>query len=110
MVRTYVSTNVLTLKRLLLDLTLTVREWLVKLKEDTEPTKNFIRRKVQLQYTESLKGLKQTKVNQWLDRWEYAIKLVEKHKLLQMSNGIWLIDLVEAVRPLSETYFILYTE
>jgi len=60
-VHSYISANVSTPKRLLLDPNLTTREWLVKLKEDTEPTKNFMRRKVQQQYTESLKGLKQTK-------------------------------------------------
>lgn len=38
------------------------------------------------------------------------MKMAEKHQLPQMSNGIWLIDLADAVRPLSETYFVQYTE
>jgi hypothetical protein len=71
---------------------------------------NFMRKKAQQQYEESLKGLKQTRINQWLDRWEHAMKMAEKYKLPHMSDGIWLQDLAEAVRPLSETYFVLYTE
>jgi hypothetical protein len=109
-VRTHITTFVSTPKRLLLDPTLTVREWLVRLKEDTEPTMNFMRKKAQQQYEESLKGLKLTKISKWLDRWEHAMKMAEKHNLPHMSNGIWLQDLAEAVRPLSETYFVLYTE
>ena len=27
-----------------------------------------------------------------------------------MTNGIWLINLVNAVRPISKTYFIIYTK
>jgi len=60
--------TVLIQKKLLLDPFLTVKEWLIQLKEDTEPLKNFMIRKVQLQYTESFKGLKQAKITQWLDR------------------------------------------
>jgi hypothetical protein len=67
-------------------------------------------RKVQLQYTESLKGLRETKITQWLDRWEHAIKMAEKYKLPQITNGIWLMDLENAIRPISETYFVLYTK
>jgi hypothetical protein len=36
--------------------------------------------------------------------------MVEKYKLLQITNGIWLIDFVNAVWPISETYFIIYTK
>jgi len=39
-------------------------------------------RKVQLQYIELLKGLKQAKITQWLNRWEHAIKMAEKYGLL----------------------------
>src|SRR6266702_2085680 len=95
-------------KKLLLDPSLIVKDWLIQLKEDTKPLKNFIMRKVQLQYTELLKGLKQTKVTQWLDRWEHAMKMVKKHDLLQITNGIWLIDLVNAIQPINKTYFIIY--
>ena len=38
------------------------------------------------------------------------MKMAEKHDLPQMTNGIWLIDLANAVRPISETYFIMYTK
>jgi len=109
-IRTQITSTVSIQKKLLLDPSLTVKEWLIRLKEDTEPSKNFIIRKVQLQYTDSLEGLKQTKINQWLDQWEHAMKIAEKHELPQMHNGIWLMDLANAIRPISETYFVLYTK
>jgi hypothetical protein len=36
------------------------------------------------------------------------MKMAEKHDLPQMTNGIWLMDLANAIRPISETYFVLY--
>ena len=36
--------------------------------------------------------------------------MAEKHNLPQITNGIWLIDLANAIRPISETYFVLYTK
>jgi hypothetical protein len=109
-VRTHITTNVSTPKRLLLDPNLTVRDWLVRLKEDTEPTQAYMSTKAHQQYTESLKGLKSTKINQWVDKWEHAMKLAEKYKLPQMSNGIWLRDIAQEVRPLSDTLYMIYTD
>jgi hypothetical protein len=109
-VRTHISTHVSPQKKLLLKPTLTVRDWLVKLKQNTEPTDNYMRRKVLQQYMESLKGLKTTKINQWIDRWEHAMELALKYKLPQMSMGVWLVDLAQAVRPLSEAYFVTFTK
>jgi len=108
--RTHITATVSTAKQLLLDPTLTVREWLVKLKEDTAPTGKYMRKKALQQYSEALKGLKQAKISTWLDRWEHAMKMAEKYKIPQMSDGIWLQDLAEAVRPISDTYFVLFTE
>jgi hypothetical protein len=109
-VRTHITTYVSKPKQLLLDPTLSVRDWLVRLKEDTQPTDNYMKRKVLQQYMESLKGLKTTKINQWLDSWEHAMKMAVKYKIPQMSLGLWLTDLAQAVRPLSETYFVLYSK
>jgi len=109
-VRTHITTYVSKPKQLLLDPTLSVRDWLVRLKEDTQPTDNYMQRKALQQYTESLKGLKATKINQWLDSWEHAMKMAIKYKIPQMSLGLWLTDLAQAVRPLSETYFVLYNK
>jgi hypothetical protein len=61
---TQITSTVSIQKKLLLNPSLTVKEWLIWLKEDTKPSKNFIIKKVQLQYIKSLKGLKQTKVTQ----------------------------------------------
>jgi hypothetical protein len=68
-IRTQITSTVSIQKKLLLDPSLTVKEWLSRLKENTEPTSSFVRKKVQHQYTEALKGFKQlSKLNQWLDQ------------------------------------------
>jgi len=36
--------------------------------------------------------------------------MVEKYSLPQITNRIWLIDLANAIQPISETYFIIYTK
>lgn len=88
-VRKYISAHVSPQKKLLLDRSLSVRDWLVRLKEDTEPTKAYMSVKAHQQYTESLKGLNRTtKISHWVDKWEHAMKLVEKYQLPQMGNGI----------------------
>jgi len=109
-VRWHISTHVSAQKKLLLKPTLTIREWLVKLKQNTQPTDNYMKRKVLHKYTESLKGLKTTKINQWIDQWEHTIELAIKYELPQMSMGVWLVDLAQAVRPLSEAYFVTFTK
>jgi hypothetical protein len=108
-VRKYISSHVSPQKKLLLERNCSVREWLVRLKEDTEPTENYMAIKVHAQYTESLKGLgRTTKIDMWVDKWELAMKLIEKYELPQASNGIWLRDLAQAVKPLSDTLHIIY--
>ena len=109
-VRSYISDHVSTQKKLLLDPKLTVREWLVRLKEDTAPDKSFMMQKVHQQYTESLKGLKIAKIKQWVDNWEHAMRLVEKYELSQKNNGIWLLDIAQAVRPFNQTLSVLYND
>ena len=49
-----------------------------------------------------------TKINVWVDNWELAMKLIEKYKLPQASNGIWLRDLAQAVKPMSDTLHMMY--
>ena len=85
-------------------------DWLIKLRECTEPDTSMMIVKIHNKYTESLKGLKQGKVNQWLDRWEDALQRVDKYKLPQRENGLWLIDLATAIRPLSDTLYHRYRE
>ena len=38
------------------------------------------------------------------------MKMAEKYELPQINNGIWLMDLANAIRPISETYFVMYTK
>ncbi len=109
-IRTQITSTVSIQKKLLLDPSLTVKEWLSRLKENTEPTSSFVRKKVQHQYTEALKGFKHlSKLNQWLDQWEHAMMLGEKYKIPQMSDGIWLQDLAEVIQPFSDAYCMKYT-
>jgi len=107
-VRTYISTHVSKPKALLLDPTKSTYDWLVKLKEDTEPTKNFMKKKAKQQYADSLKGLKQAKISQWLDRWEHAMKMAIKYKIPEIDDGSWLHDLADAIQPISDTFSVLY--
>jgi glycogen debranching enzyme len=82
----------------------------VKLKEDTEPTEYYLATKIHNIYVEAMKGLgNTTKVGQWVDKWEHTMKLIEKHKLPQASNGLWLMDLAQAIRLLSDTIYLICT-
>ena len=38
------------------------------------------------------------------------MKLIEKYQLPQMSNGIWLRDIAQSVRPLSDTLYMNYID
>ena len=106
--RSWIRNHVTKSKAVLLDPNESTYEWLVKLKEDSKPSDQFMESKVENQYTEALKGFKMTKLDQWLDRWEGVMKLVVKHKLPQASKGRWLRDLSRAVRPVNESYSSKY--
>src|SRR6266700_6925126 len=56
--RTQIMSTVSVQKKLLLDPSLTVKEWLSQLKENTKPTLSFIKKKIQHQYAKALKGFK----------------------------------------------------
>ena len=108
--RTYINTTVSAAKKVHLDPKQTTYQWLAKLKKDTKPSDFYMESKVEQQYAEALKGLKLAKINQWLDRWEHAMSMAEKYSLPQISKGKWLLDLARAIRPLSDTYAILFTK
>jgi hypothetical protein len=109
-VRRYISTHVSPQKQILLNPNDSAYGWLHTLKKNTEPTNNYMIRRVQQQYAESLKGLKANKVNQWIDQWEHAMAMTIMHKPAIVENGVWLIDLARALRPLSEAYFVSYNQ
>jgi hypothetical protein len=74
----------------------------MKLKKNTRPTENFIAMKVHNLYTKAMKELGKTiKINQWVDKWEHAIKLIEKYNLPWASNRLWLHNLAQVIKPLS---------
>ena len=107
-IRTHINGTVSEQKRLLLDPELSTLKWLTMLKENTKPSNSYMKKKVHNQYNEALKGIKPAKVNQWVDRWEHAMTLIIKYNMPQMNEGLWLIDLAEAVRPLSESLYTKY--
>jgi hypothetical protein len=55
--------------------------------------------KAHTQYIEALKGL---------GKWEHAMKLIEKYTLLQAANGLWLQDISQAIKTLSDALCIVY--
>lgn len=108
--RAYISNTISPSKEILLDQSQSVYHWLTILQDDTKPTPSYMRKQAQQLYTEALKGLKLAKINQWLDRWEHAMKIARKYNLSQTTSGEWLQDLADVIRPLSDTYAAQYTK
>jgi hypothetical protein len=108
-VRKYITSHVSVQKKLLLDRDLTIQQRLVRLKENTKPTEAYMANKAHTYYIKALKGLgKTTKVGQWVDRWEHAMKLIEKYNLPQVATRLWLRDISQAIKPLSDALCINY--
>jgi len=108
--RSHITSTVSPTKSILLDPDLSVREWLVRLKKNTEPTRGYMVKKTVALYVEALKPLKGKTFGQWLDRWEYAIEQGRKYNISEVHDGRWLRDLAQAVQPLSQSYFERLTE
>lgn len=104
-IRDHITTHVSAAKRYLLKPSMSVREWVVKLRDDTKPSDQYMRKKALEQYREAMKGFKQAKINQWLDRWELAMKVAERHKIQPTIDGEWLRDLADAIRPTSDSLY-----
>lgn len=68
-IRQHITTHVSESKILLLDEDDIAWEWLCKLKEDTKPSDIYFEKEISSQYSEALKGLRPSKVNQWPDKW-----------------------------------------
>ena len=66
--RAYITSTVSQAKKITLDPKLSVREWLVKLKKDTEPPKGYMLTQIETRYHDTLKSLKINKLFQWLNK------------------------------------------
>jgi hypothetical protein len=88
-----------------------VREWLVKLKRNTEPTNGQLIQKAVDEYNAVLWTKPTgTRVGNWIKQWEYAMTKGERYGIPQLMNGQWLRDLATAIRPLSDVLYNKYVD
>ena len=106
--RAYITSTVSQAKKTVLDPKLSVREWLVKLKKDTEPPKGYMLTQIEARYHDVLKSFKPNKLFQWLDKWETIMVECIKYELLEVKNGRWFRDLALRIRPISEVYYVQF--
>ena len=95
--RTLISKTTSPEKQLLLDPELDTSQWLTRLMKNTKPSDTYMRQEVHKEYLEALKGVKSSKFDQWLQQWEHVITKVIKYKLAFTQDGVWLINLAEAI-------------
>src|SRR5262249_44401135 len=100
-VRNHILTTVSSSKRISLDPDLSVREWIMKLKNDTKPPKGYMLTQTENRYRETLKSYKPNKISQWLDEWEATMVECIKYDLPEVKNGRWLRDLAQLIKPAS---------
>jgi hypothetical protein len=106
--RAYITSTVSQAKKTSLDPKLSVREWLVKLKKDTEPPKGYMLMQIETRYHDTLKSFKSNKLVQWLEEWETIMVECIKYELPEVKNGRWLRDLALRIRPMSEVYYVQF--
>jgi hypothetical protein len=109
--RVFITTTVSEMKHIHLIRSDSVREWLVKLKKNTEPTKGQLIQKAVDEYNSALRMKPSgTKVGNWIKQWEYAMTKGERYGIPQLMNGQWLRDLATAIRPLSDVLYNKYMD
>jgi hypothetical protein len=104
--RVHITSTVSQAKQSSLDPSLSVREWLVKLKKDTEPAKGYMLLQTKKRYDTTFKDFKPRKLHQWLDEWENTMVECIKYDLPEMKNGHWLRHLTEYIRPVSDALYV----
>jgi len=108
--RAYITSTVSQTKKSTLDPELTVRQWLEKLAKDTKPPKGYMLTQMKRRYQSTLKSFKSNKLSQWLDEWEATMVECIKYDLPEITNGHWLRDLADLIRPTSDTFFVRLME
>jgi hypothetical protein len=106
--RAYITATVSHAKKTALDPQLSVREWLIRLKQDTQPPKGYMIMQTETRYNDTLKSFKSNKLHQWLDEWEAIMTECIKYELPEIQNGRWLRDLAQRIRPMSEVYYVQF--
>ena len=87
----------------------TLRVWVKKLKEDTEPPEGFMQQEARSKYQSAIRS-KPTKLLQWIDQWEAAIEDAITYELPDLGNGQWLRDVATCIRPISDGWAVQYEE
>ena len=109
--RIFITTTVSEMKHIHLTRSDSVREWLVKLKRNTEPTNGQLIQKAVDEYNGVLRTKPTgTRVGNWIKQWEYAMTKGERYGIPQLMNGQWLRDLATAIRPLSDVLYNKYVD
>lgn len=109
--RIFITTTVSEMKHMHLKRNESVREWLVKLKRNTEPTKGQLIQKAVDEYNGVLRMKPSgTRVGNWIKQWESAMTKGERYEIPQLMNGQWLRDLATAIRPLSDVLYNKYMD
>ena len=106
--RAYITATVSQAKKTSLDPQLSVREWLMNLKRDTEPPKGYMLTQIETRYNDTLKSFKQSRMLQWLEEWEATMVECIKYDLPEVKNGRWLRDLAQRIRLASEVYYVQF--
>ena len=109
--RIFITTTISEVKHMHLQRNDSVREWLVKLRRNTEPTNGQLIQKAVDEYNGVFRMKPTgTKIGSWIKQWEYAMTKGEKLGIPQLVNGQWLRDLATAIRPLSDVLYNKYMD
>src|SRR6516162_8034503 len=87
-----------------LDPALSVRQWIINLKNNTKPPRGYMLAKTKKQYNSHLKAFKLNRMAQWLDEWEAIMVDCIKYAVPDILNGGWLRDLADLMIPISNHY------
>ena len=103
-VSVYIMTMILKVKKTALDSDLLIWKWLLKLKKDSESSKEYMWKQMKTQYCNILRVFKLNKLFHWLDKWKVIMIECIKYNLTEIKNDYWLRDLTELIKSVSEIY------
>lgn len=89
----------------------TPREWLAVLKQATEASEGFIQQQtVDKYYAVFKRSPSIATINKWLSAWELTMMEANKQRIPQVHAGQWLRDLALAIKPLSDTLYVMFIQ
>ena len=93
--RTYIQSIISTVKQTHLDSELSKHKWILTLRNDTAPPKEFMLNKAREQYINLLRSFKTNKIHPWLDEWEAVMLDCIKYDLSEIQRDLWLKNLIK---------------